>query len=288
MPAIRQDQAILRLTKQVNDIWSALRRVTVNLPLFDIANENTPSQITADQNNYVPGNYDILRLESDQAGRTITGFDGGVKGRFLRLFNVGSYEIILAHQSASSDPENRIISPVGFDIVVNAGGEIALYYDSTQEKWRSSYSSNAERISAEVRLTADYSVADATYTGIQWDDEISDTGNFWSAGDPFYFVIPETGWYYLECEVIYDVDPNGFREVQLFESTLSKPLVWMTQVAVTAGQTLFTLSHTFYAPAGEKWGVEAWQNSGGALDVIRRRAFSTAYLYTRMTIVKLS
>jgi hypothetical protein len=134
MPAIRQDQAILRLIKQVNDIWAALRQVTVNLPLFDIANENTPDQITSDQNNYVPGNYDILRLSSSK-DVNITGLRGGVKGRALRIFNVGSYRITFTHQDANSDAANRFDIVGEEDISVFAGGNIYLYYDKTIERW---------------------------------------------------------------------------------------------------------------------------------------------------------
>lgn len=134
MPAIRQDRAILRLTKQVNDIWSALRRVTVNLPLFDIANENTPAQLTGDQDNYVIGNYDLLRLSSSQA-ITITGLSGGKKGRFLRIFNVGSYPITLEYQSASSDAANRFEFSNGLSAVVPPGSNAIVYYDRTEERW---------------------------------------------------------------------------------------------------------------------------------------------------------
>lgn len=106
MSVIRDKRLLLRLLKDINDIRSALRRVTVNLPLYDINNENTPDQITADQNNYVIGNYDALRLSSD-AARTITGLNRGVKGRSLRIFNIGSFAITLAHQDANSTAEYR-------------------------------------------------------------------------------------------------------------------------------------------------------------------------------------
>ena len=85
MPALKHDDVLLRLIKDVNDVRSALRRVVATLPLYDIDNENSPAQITANQNNYIPGNYDVLRLTSS-AAYTITGITTGVKGRKLRIF----------------------------------------------------------------------------------------------------------------------------------------------------------------------------------------------------------
>lgn len=134
MPVVRHDQILLRLLKDVSDIRAALRRVTVNLPLFDIANENTPDALTADQNNYVIGNYDILRLSSTEEV-TITGFAGGMKGRFIKIFNVGAYALTLAHQSALSDAAYRFLFAPGIDTIIPAGSSTLLYYDATQSRW---------------------------------------------------------------------------------------------------------------------------------------------------------
>jgi hypothetical protein len=103
---IRHDDILLRLIRDVNDIRANLRRVSSNLPLYDIANENTPEQLTISQNNYVPGNYDVLRLSS-ASPVNITGIKNGVKGRFLHLFNVGSHAITLVNASVLSLAANR-------------------------------------------------------------------------------------------------------------------------------------------------------------------------------------
>jgi len=134
MPSIRHDDVLLRLIRDVNDIRSALRRVVANLPLYDIANENTPTQLTANQNNYVPGNYDILRISGD-AIRTITGMSGGVKGRFVKIFNTGSYPLVLSHQSSSSLAANRFKFATSVDTIVMPGSSVVVYYDSTQLRW---------------------------------------------------------------------------------------------------------------------------------------------------------
>lgn len=134
MPAIKHDDMLLRLVKDLNEVRSVLRRVVANLPLFDIDNENTPTQLTADQNNYVPGNYDVLRL-SGNAARNITGIRNGTKGRRLRIFNVGSYPITLVHASSSSLAANRFKFSNAKDAVIPPASTTLIYYDSTQARW---------------------------------------------------------------------------------------------------------------------------------------------------------
>lgn len=131
---VRQDDLLMRVIKDLNDIRSSLRRVVANIPLYDISNENTPAQITSDQNNYVPGNFDVLRLSTD-APRTITGLRGGVKGRFIQLFNIGTYPITLSHRSGLSLASNQFSFATGIDNVIMPGSSIKVYYDITKSLW---------------------------------------------------------------------------------------------------------------------------------------------------------
>jgi hypothetical protein len=134
MPAIRHDDILLRLIRDVNDIRSALRRVVATLPLYDIDNENSPAQITANQNNYIPGNYDVLRLTSN-AAYNITGIANGVKGRKLRIFNVGAYPITLVYESGLSIATNRFKFSSGFNATIAPSSNILIYYDGVQSRW---------------------------------------------------------------------------------------------------------------------------------------------------------
>jgi hypothetical protein len=134
MPAIRQDSLLLRLIKDVTDIRANLRRVTVNLPLFDVANENTPTILMADQDNYLIGNYDILRLDSTLAV-SITGLRGGIKGRYLRIFNISTFPITLIHQSGSSLAANRFFFSNARDTVIPPSSNVLLYYDVSLPRW---------------------------------------------------------------------------------------------------------------------------------------------------------
>lgn len=86
----------------------------------------TPAQITADQNNYNPGAGGwYYRLDSD-ASRNITGLSvGQTNGYPCEIWNVGSNNIVLVHQSASSSTANRFINATGADITL-ASGEMAF------------------------------------------------------------------------------------------------------------------------------------------------------------------
>src|SRR3990167_2819323 len=138
MPAIRHDDLLLRLGKEVNDIKAALRRIVPNLPLYDIANENTPAQLTASQNDYAPGNYDVLLLDSSRLV-ALTGMRGGVKGRSIRLFNIGDNSILIPTESTSSQTANRFRLQGGKDPVyltsVEPNTNLEFYYLNSEQRW---------------------------------------------------------------------------------------------------------------------------------------------------------
>lgn len=125
----------LQILEKITDLSRRLRNLEYANPVFDVNNENTPAQITVDQNDYDPGNYDVLRISTD-ASRAITGLSGGVKGRRLLLLNVGSFAFTLPNQSGSSAVQNRIITQSGGTVTVAANGAAKLYYDSTTLRWR--------------------------------------------------------------------------------------------------------------------------------------------------------
>lgn len=99
----------------------------------------TPAQITSDQNDYNPSGFNgvtSIRLSSD-AARNITGLGsaGDVDGRTIILHNVGSFNITLVNQSASSTASSRFIFPSG-DVVLLPDMSVILWYDITTARWR--------------------------------------------------------------------------------------------------------------------------------------------------------
>ena len=102
---------------------------------------DSPTQLTADQNNYAAGTGRSLfyRLSSD-ASRTITGLNpaGGTNqdGELHYIINVGANNIILANESASSTAANRFTNVTGADITLAANEIAMLIYDNTSARWR--------------------------------------------------------------------------------------------------------------------------------------------------------
>lgn len=100
----------------------------------------SPAQITADQNDYNPestatNRSSFWRLSTD-ASRTVTGIANGLDGRILVIANAGSFDLVIANQSASSTAGNRIITGTGADVTVAADGTATLIYDNTTARWR--------------------------------------------------------------------------------------------------------------------------------------------------------
>ena len=96
---------------------------------------NSPTQITANQNNYALSvGANNVRLSTD-AARTITGFVAE-SGSSVTLHNVGSFPITIAHESTSSVAANRVISTTGADLTIPVNSGITITYDGTTARWR--------------------------------------------------------------------------------------------------------------------------------------------------------
>lgn len=95
----------------------------------------TPVQITSDQNDYALATGTFFRLSTD-ASRTITGLTGGTDGKWMVIANVGSFNLVLANQNASSTTTNRIITGTGASITIAPDEQVRLIYDSTTGRWR--------------------------------------------------------------------------------------------------------------------------------------------------------
>ena len=101
---------------------------------------SSPAQIVADQNDYAlpPNNLGrfMLRLSTD-ASRTITGIAVTQTGDSLIIVNVGSFDLVLAHQDVLSAASNRIISPTGADLTLGPGESAYLWHDDGgTDRWR--------------------------------------------------------------------------------------------------------------------------------------------------------
>lgn len=100
----------------------------------------SPSQITANQNDYNPtglSTASVLKLNSD-ISRAITGLAGGADGRLLIVMNTGAADaprdITLSGESASSSAANRFAAST----TVRPGDTVFLLYDAIAARWKSS------------------------------------------------------------------------------------------------------------------------------------------------------
>lgn len=120
-------------------------RVVTELPQNIVfSGDLTPSQITANQNDYNPTSLStasLLRLSTD-ASRNITGIAGGADGRILTLLNVGSFPIVLVDASTSSTAGNRF--DMGRTLTLLPKRSLVLWYDSTASRWKP-YDSGGEQ-----------------------------------------------------------------------------------------------------------------------------------------------
>lgn len=96
----------------------------------------SPAQITSNQNDYNPTGLSTasrLRLNTD-ASRNITGLAGGADGRLIKIYNIGSFDIVLKNEDAGSTATNRFTLG-GADLTLTANKVAILSYDSTLTRW---------------------------------------------------------------------------------------------------------------------------------------------------------
>lgn len=100
------------------------------------SNDASPSQITANQNNYAPATAGWYRLSSD-ASRDITGWVAPVAdGDLLEIYNVGSFDINFTHEDTDSDAANRFLINGGGTLTVSPNECAIFRYDATTQRWR--------------------------------------------------------------------------------------------------------------------------------------------------------
>lgn len=96
----------------------------------------SPSQITSNQNNYNPtsaSSAHVLRLSTD-AARDVTGFAFPAANKTILVHNVGSYNLVLKDESASSTAAHRFA--LNADLTLGADQSVMLWYDTTSSRWR--------------------------------------------------------------------------------------------------------------------------------------------------------
>ena len=96
----------------------------------------TPSQITADQDDYSPTGWadaTTVRLSFDSDINAITGFASATGGERKTLRNVGSYPGYIPCEHPDSTASNRVAGTQ--DNLLVPGGSIEIEYDGTLSRW---------------------------------------------------------------------------------------------------------------------------------------------------------
>jgi len=113
---------------------------------FYLSGDISPTQITADQNDYNPTNLStssVLMLDCDSSFRTITGLQSGADGRILIVHNMSTANtLLLANQNTNSSAANRFDFG-GYDIPLFPSSQVMLFYDNVNSRWKiNSHGSN--------------------------------------------------------------------------------------------------------------------------------------------------
>lgn len=82
------------------------------------------------------GNTELLRITPNAAGSTLTGLAGGKRLRSVRIVNLGSAALTIAHQNTNSLAANRIITPDALGWSLAATDVTDLAYDDVTSRWR--------------------------------------------------------------------------------------------------------------------------------------------------------
>ena len=203
---------------------------------FSLSGDISPAQITADTHNYDPaGLSDASRIRVfTDASRNLTGIvpKSPDDGRILIVCNIGSNDLVLVAQSASSTDVNRF--GMSGSITLVDGDAVTLQYDTTSNRWRviglspgsaPTYASIAETntgTEAAKSVTPD-GLAGSNYGERTIDILVSDpNGDAITTGDSKAKVqIPSTvnGWNLIEVESsLSTVSSSGIPTVQIRRS----------------------------------------------------------------------
>ncbi len=100
---------------------------------------STAVEITSDTNDYalpasIGGRF-VLRVSTD-ATRTLTGIAATAATDSVIIVNIGSNDLVLAHQNVGSAAANRLLMSTGSDITLAPDEAMYLWHDDVTGRWR--------------------------------------------------------------------------------------------------------------------------------------------------------
>jgi hypothetical protein len=91
--------------------------------------------------------FALVRVGTQTAARTITGFEGGVAGKTFNLINASGYPIIIEAQSTGSVAANRIITPDNDKVAIAHRSSAQFVYSGVDSRWYVSATSPSNVVS---------------------------------------------------------------------------------------------------------------------------------------------
>lgn len=111
-------------------------------------------------------------------------------------------------------------------------------------------------------------VPNVTYTELSWGTEISDTSRLHNpASNPEKIYIKKSGWYTISAKILFNTSAAGVRIIRLRKNGAVLDRSTMTATPVTGTSSSVATTVPVSLAAGDYVSVEAYQNSGGDLDV---------------------
>ena len=131
---ITVDESIIEaMAREIQELKAKIEYLNTDKRLFRVQNLYVnPTTITANQNDYDVGYYDVVYLRSD-ASRNITGITNGITGRRLTIINYGANNLVFVHSSGSSMAGNRLFCPGSANSTITPGRSLDLIFTTA---WR--------------------------------------------------------------------------------------------------------------------------------------------------------
>lgn len=131
--------------------WAGASGLPSLLRLAQLCSLETASvvvpQINADVDDLDLGGGLLKIITSGGPGIDIRGIAGGTDGRWIVLLNEGLEMITLQHQAGTSVAANRIITPNGLPLRIEAAGGCAIVvWNTTKAKWRAFMLNGAHKL----------------------------------------------------------------------------------------------------------------------------------------------
>ncbi|MBK8627885.1 MAG: hypothetical protein IPN86_20695 [Saprospiraceae bacterium] len=170
-------------------------------------------------------------------GAIISGFNGGVDGRIVTIFNNGNSAIQIFHEASGSLAVNRILTGTGNNATIYQNGSVTMRYDGQKMRWTiisSNYTDGLSASSSTPPTAGNYGTVVNPVTGKVWLDRnlgasqvaTSPTDPL-SYGDLYQWGRNADGHQIRTSGTTSALASNFFTDHGLFISTNGSPYNWL-------------------------------------------------------------